>query len=217
MNQEPFVSGIEMDGIYRRVPLERIPWNMEEPPDALAELVDSGKVLPGKAIDLGCGAGNYAIFLAGRGFTVTGVDGSRTAIKMARERARRSGVQCTFIVADVLGDLALAGDCYDFAFDWELLHHIFPEDRPRYVENVSRILRPGGLYLSVSFHEDDPAFGGVGKYRRTPLDTLLYFSSVGELRDLFSPRFTIIEQKTMTIRGKFGPHLANYVFMKKPV
>jgi len=49
-----------MDSIYKSIPLEEIPWNIETPPDALVELVDSGKVTPCKTIDLGCGAGNYA-------------------------------------------------------------------------------------------------------------------------------------------------------------
>jgi len=51
---------VEMDSIYKSIPLEEIPWNIETPPDALVELVDSGKVTPCKTIDLGCGAGNYA-------------------------------------------------------------------------------------------------------------------------------------------------------------
>ncbi len=50
-----------MDKIYRDVPLEDIPWILEIPPDALTQLVESGKVKPCKSIDLGCGTGNYAI------------------------------------------------------------------------------------------------------------------------------------------------------------
>jgi hypothetical protein len=50
---------IDLDRIYQEVPLNQIPWNIETPPDALVELVQSGKVLPCKTIDLGCGIGNY--------------------------------------------------------------------------------------------------------------------------------------------------------------
>jgi len=53
-----------MDKTYRKIPLDEIPWNFETPPDVLVELVDSGKVKPCKIIDLGCGAGNSAIYLA---------------------------------------------------------------------------------------------------------------------------------------------------------
>ena len=83
---------VDIDTIYQRMPLDRIPWNSETPPDALVELVRSGKVKPCRAIDLGCGAGNYAIYLAGIGFDVTGVDSSPTAIRFAREKAERLGV-----------------------------------------------------------------------------------------------------------------------------
>jgi 2-polyprenyl-3-methyl-5-hydroxy-6-metoxy-1,4-benzoquinol methylase len=65
---------IEMDEIYQKMPLERIPWNIETPSAALVALVDSKSVTPCRAIDLGCGTGNYAVYLASRGFDVTGVD-----------------------------------------------------------------------------------------------------------------------------------------------
>ena len=204
---------VDMDRIYKNMPLEKIPWNKETPPEALVELVESGRVKPCKTIDLGCGAGNYAIYLAGRGFEVTGIDNSPTAIRIAQENANKKGVKGTFLVADVLGDLDEVKETFDFAYDWELLHHIFPEKRKKYVENVRRILNPGGKYFSVCFHEKDPQFGGSGKYRKTSLGTVLYFSSEDELRDLFEPYFSIEELKVIAISGKFAPHLVNYVFM----
>lgn len=86
----------EMERIYANKPLEEIPWNIETPPDALVDLVESGKVKPCKTIDLGCGAGNYAIYLASIGFEVTGIDISPSAIKIAKENAMKKGVKCIF-------------------------------------------------------------------------------------------------------------------------
>lgn len=204
-----------MDDIYRKIPPEEIPWNIEAPPGALVELVESGKVAPCKAIDLGCGAGNYAIYLAGKGFDVTGVDISPTAIEIAKKHARKKGVKCCFIVADILGDIREITGTSDFAYDWEVLHHIFPEDRDKYVRNVHRLLNTGGKYLSVCFNEEDPGFGGKGKYRKTPLGTVLYFSSTDELRELFKHYFKIKELNVMTVQGKTGPHKVNYAFMER--
>lgn len=204
-----------MDKIYRNVPLEEIPWNIENPPKALVELVESAKLKPSKTIDLGCGAGNYAIYLASKAFDVTGVDISSKAIEIAKENARKKGLKCNFVVADVLDDLDEIEETFDFAYDWELLHHIFPKKRKKYVENVYGILNPRGKYLSVCFSEKDPQFGGSGKYRETRLGTVLYFSSEDELRDLFNPYFNIKELKTMEISGKSASHLANYVFMER--
>jgi len=215
MNNVDPMKQIEIDEIYRNTPLELIPWNIETPPAALVALVDSRIVTPCRAIDLGCGAGNYAVWLASRGFDVTGVDSAPTAIKRAKEHATKKRVKCTFLVADVLGDLENVTGTFDFAYDWELLHHIFPEQRQQYVANVHRLLNPKGKYLSLCFNEGDPAFGGAGKYRRTPLGTVLYFSSLGELRALFDPCFTILELRTVEIHSKSASHLASYCFMER--
>jgi SAM-dependent methyltransferase len=212
---EETLESVETEDIYRTLPPEAIPWNIETPPKTLVELVESEKIKPCKAIDLGCGAGHYAIYLAGRGFDITGIDISPTAIKIAREKAEKENAKCIFIVADVLGSLDEVKDTFDFAYDWSLLHHVYPEHRKKYIENVNRILNSGGKYLSVCFSEKDPQFGGSGKYRKTPLGTILYFSSEEELRELFSACFKIIELKTIQIEGKFSPHLADYAFMEK--
>lgn len=205
----------KLEKIYRDSPGDAIPWNRETPPPALVELVESGTVKPCKALDLGCGTGNYAIYLAQKGFEMTGVDFSASAIKRAKEKARKKGAGCRFLVADVVNGLDNLEETFDFAYDWTLLHHIYPEYRPQYVANVYRLLRPGGKYLSVCFSEDDPAFGGKGKYRLTSMGTTLYFSSEKELRELFEPHFTILKIKTIEIEGRTVPHRAVYVFMEK--
>lgn len=206
---------VGMEDIYQKIPLEKIPWNIETPPDFLVRLVENKQVVCCRTIEFGCGAGNYAVWLAKQGFDVTGIDISPTAIGLARKNAMKQGVRCTFVVADVLGDLTEVKGPFDFAFEWELLHHIFPDDRPRYIANVARLLKPGGRYLSVCFHENDPQFGGSGKYRTTQIGTVLYFSSEEELQELFGTYFTIRELRVVTIRGKWGDHIANYAFMEK--
>jgi SAM-dependent methyltransferase len=198
----------DIDRIYQTLPLETIPWYSETPPDALVKLVEDGIVQPCRAVDLGCGTGSYAIYLAGLGFDVTGVDSSPAAIRIAQEHAKKRGVRCRFVVADLLGDLHEVTSTFDFAYDWELLHHIFPEDREAYIRNVYTITRPGALYFSVCFDESDPQFGGSGKYRTTRIGTTLYFSSESEIRNLTSPYFDIQELKTIEVKSKFGPHRA---------
>jgi len=209
------IKQVDIDKIYRETPLGKIPWNVETPPEAMVELVRSGRIKPCKTIDLGCGAGNQAVYLAGMGFSVTGVDSSAEAIRLAGENASKKMVTCRFVVADVLGDLRVIPETFDFAYDWELLHHIYPEQRETYVANVYRLLNPGGKYLSVCFSENDTQFGGIGKYRKTFLGTVLYFSSEDELRRLFEGYFNIIELKTMKIKGKAASHQVNYVFMER--
>lgn len=198
----------DIDRIYQTLPLDTIPWYSETPPDALVKLVEGGIVQPCRAVDLGCGTGNYAIYLAGLGFDVTGVDSSPAAIRIAQEHAKKRGARCRFVVADLLGDLHEVTSTFDFAYDWELLHHIFPEDREAYIRNVHKITDPGALYFSVCFDESDPQFGGSGKYRTTRIGTTLYFSSESEIRNLTSPYFDIRELETIEVKSKFGLHRA---------
>src|SRR5208282_62067 len=156
-------------------------------------------VRPCRTVDLGCGAGTYAIYLAGLGFDVTGVDSSPAAIRIAQDHAKKRGARCRFVVADLLGDLHEVTGTFDFAYDGELLRHIFPEDREAYIRNVHKITNPGALYFSVCFNESDPRFGGNGKYRPARIGTTLYFSSESEIRDLTSPYFDIGELKTIEV------------------
>jgi cyclopropane fatty-acyl-phospholipid synthase-like methyltransferase len=206
-----------MEDIYQQIPINEIPWDITEPPEPLVELVTSGKILPCKTVDLGCGSGNYSLFLAKRGFEVTGIDISPTAIKMAKEKVDEKGVTCDFIAGNLLDNLNELTGHFDFAFDWEVLHHIFPDNRKRYIKNVLSLLRSNALYFSVCFSEKDPQFGGSGKFRKTPIGTTLYFSSEEELEDLFTPYFKIDDLKTIEIKGKRAPHLAVYALMSKKV
>ena len=205
----------QMEEIYSSISKEEIPWNIETPPAILKELFDDIKLRNAKVLELGCGIGNYVSYLSAIGIEATGVDISDTAVTKAQQSATNRGLSCNFRAADVLEEHPELWNRYDFIYDWELLHHIFPNDRSRYIKNVNRMLKPGGRYLSVCFSEESPQFGGKGKYRITPLGTELYFSSEVELEALFSDIFKIEKLKTVEIQGKRAPHLAVYVMMRK--
>lgn len=205
----------QMERIYRDIPLDAIPWNMATPPEILVTAVTANTTMACKAIEMGCGAGNYVIYLSKLGYDCAGLDISENAIRIARNSALTAGANCKFIVADVTGDLPECHARFDLVYDWELLHHIFPEDREKYLDNVDRLLNSNGRYLSVCFSEDSPQFGGSGKYRKTPLGTVLYFSSEKEMELLFKKYFVIEDLKTMDVKGKSSTHKAIYAFMKK--
>lgn len=205
----------QMEHVYGEMAPEAIPWNLSEPPELLVEAIEDGDIKPCVAADLGCGAGNYAIWLARQGFGVTGFDFSQNAIKLANRLKDQEKISCRFVVADLLGDIGKYHGKFDFAFDWELLHHISPEDRPAYIQNVYNLLRQNGVYFSVCFSDKDTDFGGEGKFRKTPLGTILYLSSEEELGRLFEPFFKILELKTIEIRGKYNSHFACVAWLEK--
>jgi len=95
----------QMEQVYSDMPPENIPWNISRPPALLVKAVEDGRIKPCKAVDLGCGAGNYAVWLAQQGFDVTGLDISVHAVKLANQLAGEKGVSCRFAAADLLGDL----------------------------------------------------------------------------------------------------------------
>ena len=205
----------KMNKIYSSKDLDNIPWNVETPPVILQELIKSNELSPCKIIELGCGAGNYVRYLSKIGFNATGVDISDKAIEIARILAQKAGAKCEFIEADVLGDMIEIKSKFDFVYDWELLHHIFPEDRNKYIENVHRLLGSRGRYMSVCFSEASTQFGGIGKYRKTPIGTVLYFSNEAEIESLFCRLFHVLELKLIDIQGQQGVHKAIYALMRR--
>ena len=201
--------------IYKGSRPEEIPWNSEQPPELLVELVEGDRIKRGRALDLGCGLGNYAIWLASKGFEVMGLDCSPTAIKIAKQNAKRRKIKCKFLVADLTGDWPDWGSQFDFVYDWGLLHHIPPKQRPAYVQNVHKVLKQQGKYASLCFNEKDTAFEGTGKIRNTQMRTAVYLSGEDELRNLFSKFFEIIDFRVLEIAGKFMTHVFNYCFMQR--
>ena len=203
-----------MENIYKNMDLDRIPWNMTRPPKLLTDFVSEHLEKKSGIIEPGCGAGNYIIYFSEMGYRTTGIDFCETAISYARRRSKEKGLDCSFLVADVTSDISVIDDEYDFAYDWELLHHIYPEHREKYLQNVKKLLKPEGFYLSVCFSEEDTLFGGEGKYRKTPLDTELYFSSLDEMRALFGSHFEVIHLSIKEIEGKPAPHKVVYAVLK---
>lgn len=195
-------------------------WTSIEPPAEVVELIEKGKIKPCKCLDSGCGEGFYSIYLASKGFEVTGVDLSENAIKYAKENAEKAGVKVNFIAMDI-SDLDKLNKKFDFIFEWALLHHIMPEKREKYVENISKLLNKDGKYLSVCFNEQDPKFGKGKKLRiipkgaRAAMGTKLYFSSLQELKELFKPHFKIIESKVYEKPGVGGNNVWNYFLMER--
>jgi SAM-dependent methyltransferase len=140
----------EYDECYRTVYAEGAElWETAEPNDALVAFVDEpGNRLGPRVLDLGCGEGRDSLFLARRGFDVTGVDVSRAALDKARERAAAGGLRCRFLERDVTLLDNVGAEPFDWAINMGCLHMLSePEHRRRHLERVRDVLRPGGEFL----------------------------------------------------------------------
>ena len=140
------------DGIYHRYPLERLPWELGRPRRVLVELVESGNVAQGKALDLCCGAGTNPVYLAKNGFDVTALDISDRAVEYALEKAHQAGTDIEFLIGD-FSSLPLKREKFVFAFDFGCFHHVGLENRRVFIEGVHRVLETNGSYLMVCFSD----------------------------------------------------------------
>jgi SAM-dependent methyltransferase len=127
----------------------RVPWELG-PRAELVQLLQQDRLRRGRAIDLGCGTGANAIFLAAHGFDVTGVDFAPAALDKARGRAAAAGVGVRFIEGDLT---ALPPDLgrFDLLLDYGTLDDLPPRKRASYVENVVPLAAPGAQFLLWGF------------------------------------------------------------------
>ncbi|MEO3765711.1 class I SAM-dependent methyltransferase [Streptomyces sp. B8F3] len=164
------------DGFYADRERE-VPFFVAKPDENLAGYLDRGLVAPGRALDLGCGPGRNAVFLAGRGFDVEAVDLSATAVAWGEERAREAGVAVGFHRGDAF-DLVRAepdpprpepgpayddpgparpepgpppGGPYDFVYDSGCFHHLPPHRRVSYLALLRAHVAPGGRFGLACF------------------------------------------------------------------
>jgi len=101
----------------------------------------------GRTLELGCGAGNLSLWLAGKGYDVSGVDISLTAIEWAREKAQARGLQAAFSVGNVLDLREYPDAAFDLVLDGHCLHCIIGDDRRLFFQAARRALRPGGCLV----------------------------------------------------------------------
>ncbi len=132
-----------------RYPFISIPWDTG-PREELVSLVESGRVKPGRAIDLGSGTASNVVYLAQHGFDVTGVDYSPAAIEMGRLRAREAGVEVTFIEDD-LTNMQHVNGTFDLLMDYGTLDDLRTPQRDLYMKNVLPLIHQGSLFLLYCF------------------------------------------------------------------
>jgi SAM-dependent methyltransferase len=128
----------------------RAPWDGGGPRSELVELVESGRIPPCRAIDLGSGTGWNVVFLAQYGFQAMGVDFAPGAIELGRTRARAAGVTATFVEVDLTNLQHVAGP-FDSLVDYGTLDVLPPRGRDLYVQNILPLTRLGSLFLLYCF------------------------------------------------------------------
>jgi len=179
---------------------KKTPWDTGITPPEIVSMIESGKVPIGRALDLGCGTGTNAIYLAQHGFAVTGIDVSRRAIALAKRKTRSA--QLTDRVRLERGDVTLMrrwvlGGSIDFAYDIGCFHNLKAEARQRYVSALSGVLKPGAIYMLYAF-EPQPDRAGV---------------ALDEIAALFDPAYRLDGMRRSSDHGGRGS--AWYTLIKR--
>lgn len=184
----------------------RAPWDIGARSE-LVSLVESGRLKAGSAIDLGCGTGANAIYLAQQGFEVTGVDYAEAAIEKAQERAEAAGVQVNFLVDD-LTDLRHVAGQFDFLLDYGVLDDLRLPQREPYIQNMLPLTHAGSHYLLWGFEYPIRWWE-----RYLPFYDIPFWA--GEIEQRFKAYFEIEKIAGELDWSKFPPGYAAYLMIRK--
>lgn len=176
--------------------IRRTPWDTGvTPPEVVGFVAERS---PGTAIDLGCGTGTNALYLAERGWRVVGVDFSNWAVRAARRKAQSGGYQAEFRQDDVTRLEGIQGP-FDLALDIGCFHSLPVDRRKAYADRLGELVAPGGTYLLYSWLPRDDDSGSS-----TP--------SQKEVASLFGAHF---EPLAIEIGSERSRKSAWYTFKKK--
>jgi SAM-dependent methyltransferase len=164
------------------------PWDIGKPDFNLIQTVAAAPIKPCKAIDIGCGTGDNAIWLSQQSFRVVGIDASEVAIENAKSKAGEAKVNCDFKVSDFMTD-RIEGPPFGFAFDRGCFHTLgSDQERRRFAEIVHGHLGTDGLWLSLIGNADERR-DGPGPPQRTAGDVVNALEPYFEILSLVSGSF----------------------------
>jgi len=161
------------------------PWDIGRPQKAF---VDVGDRISGSVLDSGCGTGDNALYFAGRGCTVSGIDFLEEPIRRAKRKAEGQGLQVTFLVKDAL-TLDGWSERFDNVIDSGLFHVFGDEDRGRYVAGLAAVLKPAGRLFLLCFSDAEP--GTVGPRRVSKEELHASFTKGWSVESIEPSRFGV--------------------------
>jgi SAM-dependent methyltransferase len=164
----------------------RPPWDIGRPQPAFVELVRTGELNKGMVLDVGCGTGENALYLAENGFQVSGVDLSSRAIAAAKAKASQRKLKVHFRLANALS-LVFKSGYFDNVIDSGLFHTFNDNDRVSFAREIARILRTNGKYFMLCFSDKEPTnWGGPRRITKEEIEaTFSPLFKINYIRDTF--------------------------------
>lgn len=157
------------------------PWDSGLASAELRTVLAEFDIPAGRAIELGCGTGTNAVWLAQQGFAVTAVDCASTALAAAQRKALAAGVTVEWVAADV-ANFGRGGPAYDLLFDRGCYHCCRQVDLAGYLETHRQVTRPGSWALVLAGNPDAGPHGNMPQV--TAAQLLLEFEALYRVRRL---------------------------------
>ncbi|MCM3733304.1 class I SAM-dependent methyltransferase [Fictibacillus nanhaiensis] len=129
---------------------KKIPFFVDAPDENLVNYLERGIIKPGRVLELGCGPGRNAIYLAELGFEVDAVDLSSEGLQWARERADEKAVKVNFIQGNIF-KMDFPQHAYDLIYDSGCFHHVPPHRRVSYLDLLNNCLKSSGHFAITCF------------------------------------------------------------------
>jgi SAM-dependent methyltransferase len=184
------------------------PWDIDRPQRAFIDVADK---ITGSILDAGCGTGENALFFAGRGHQVTGIDFLAAPINRAQQKAVERGATATFLVMDALA-LKELPDVFDTVIDSGLFHCFSDSDRSRYVAGLATVLKPEGKLFLMCFSDAEPGTQGPRRVSRQEIETA--FAEGWNVESIQATRFEVRPDLKDFIFSEGGPQ-AWFVVVRK--
>lgn len=165
-----------------------------------------------KILDLGYGGAHHLLFLAQEGFDYYGIDGADEALEVATERMLEQGFSTDNLSVGTFDNLPYDEDFFDCVIDRGSLTCNRIKDIPPLLQEVNRVLKPGGYLFSMILHEtcSNTKLGkhlgnnDYGQFTgRLAGAGVLHFTNVQETKALFSD-FNIVDIQLMTKASQMG-------------
>ncbi|MEZ5566574.1 MAG: class I SAM-dependent methyltransferase [Gammaproteobacteria bacterium] len=163
---------------------QELPWSHERPTLFLSEICQQRR--PGRALDIGCGAGTDSVYLARQGWDVTALDFMPKALEFTERRAKEAGVTVRTVEADITQ--WTVPEPFDLVLDHGLLHNVDPVRYPAYRERVLAAIGEDADFVLLHWHPRYPGqpSGKMGPRRVSRADILAFFAP--DLQERFFAR-----------------------------